>query len=130
MTGFDGTTDGRPQAPGRRQRPAVCGHRRPPGSGPTGPVTMLNRRDNARGRSPGKTVPTGAVDDGQKRRRDCVPTRLSVLGYNPPKAPPDILCASSRKQLNNCERLPPARPEHFRRGSPRRRCGGIAGRYR
>ena len=27
------------------------------------------------------------------------------------------------------ERLPPGRPEHFRRGSPRRRCGGIAARY-
>ena len=27
------------------------------------------------------------------------------------------------------ERLPPGRPEHFRRGLPRRRCGGIAARY-
>ncbi len=27
------------------------------------------------------------------------------------------------------ERLPPGCPEHFRRGSPRRRCGGIAARY-
>ena len=25
--------------------------------------------------------------------------------------------------------LPPGRPEHFRRGLPRRRCGGIAARY-
>ena len=28
------------------------------------------------------------------------------------------------------ERLPPGRPEHFRRGLPRRRCGGIAARYK
>lgn len=27
------------------------------------------------------------------------------------------------------ERLPPGRPPHFRRGLPRRRCGGIAARY-
>jgi hypothetical protein len=36
----------------------------------------------------------------------CADKAISLGGHNPPKALPDILCASSRKQLNNCERLP------------------------
>ena len=68
LTGFDGTTDGRPQAPGRRQRPAEKWEgRRPPGSGPARPVTRLVRRINANGRRPctdAPRSPTGAVFGG------------------------------------------------------------------
>ena len=38
----------------------------------------------------------------------------------------DTRCASSRQQRG---RLHPGRPEHFWRGPPRQRCGGIAARY-
>ena len=61
LTGFDGTTDGGPQAPGRRQRPPACARgRRPPGSGPARPVTRLIRRINANGRRPCTDAPPPA----------------------------------------------------------------------
>ena len=46
----------------------------------------------------------------------------------------DLPAQSVADLLRHClrlqpERLLPGRPEHFRRGLPRRRCGGIAARY-
>ena len=44
----------------------------------------------------------------------------------PAQSVADLFRHCLRQQPNG---LPPGRPEHFRRGSPRRRCGGIAARY-
>ena len=48
-------------------------------------------------------------------------------GCSPEHSGADTRCASSRQQRG---RLHSGRPEHFWRGSPRQRCGGIAARYK
>ena len=71
---------------------------------------------------------TGLSRDGSLARIEARRSRQRMLpGIEAPaQSVADLFRHCLRQQP---ERLPPGRPEHFRRGSPRRRCGGIAARY-
>ena len=71
---------------------------------------------------------TGLGRNGPLARTKEVRSRQRML---PCTDPPALGVASSdgHTQRQQPERLPPGRPEHFWRGLPRQRCGGIAAGY-
>ena len=71
---------------------------------------------------------TGLSRDGSLARIAVRRSRQRMLpGTNPPvQSVADLFRHCLRQQP---ERLPPGCPEHFWRGSPRQRCGGIAAGY-
>ena len=100
--GLWSAAEGRPQAPWSSGRDRRCGR--------TDGLTALSRN--------GSLLESGHYVRGEARH--C--RSGAVCG------------GCSEAESRHClrqqpERLPPGRPEHFRRGLPRRRCGGIAARY-
>ena len=90
----------------QRKRPALCEGRRPHGPEPERLTCSHSSRTIEA--KPGTAPPAQGVLTG-------IPPNLDVVEY------------TLRQQPIG---LPPACPEHFRRDSSRRRCEGIAGRYK